>query len=305
MLASATRRDRPRRGSVGRSTGGAGQRLEADEHVGQAGASSQPPSPTAISVGGGRIAVNVRTAVESAAVSARRGTGPSASRLPASHTMRSAWAAPKPAPTPVRRAQQAVAEPAGRRRAERRADRFTDRDRADQAAEHDDRAETRVDRRRAGRRAYGSGRIGDAPPATAPSEPDDLRERARAQAEDDGDDDEQERDDVEGVHRPDRRTGRPKPPPGGQARVGRSATAGSGQSTVTSIGAAPPVVSLIVYVPGARSPRSTIGRLDSAISMHATSCGPWPSRRVMANVLARRLRPTIESRMLQGSTPLV
>ena len=40
----------------------------------------------------------VRTAVDPPAVSARRGIGPSASRLPASHTISSAWATPSAEP---------------------------------------------------------------------------------------------------------------------------------------------------------------------------------------------------------------
>ena len=42
---------------------------------------------------------------------------------------------------------------------------------------------------------------------------------------------------------------------------------------------------------------------SSAIAMHATSCGPWPSRRVMAYEPSPFVT-TIWSRMLQGSTPL-
>ena len=52
------------------------------------------PSSPAISVGGGSTAFRVRTAVDVWAASLRRGTGPSASRPPASQTTRSACAAP-------------------------------------------------------------------------------------------------------------------------------------------------------------------------------------------------------------------
>ena len=65
---------------------------------------------------------------------------------------------------------------------------------------------------------------------------------------------------------------------------------------MTVIGAAPPVVSLIVYVPGARSPRSTIARLDSAISMQTTSPGPCPSRRV----IGERRRAPLRRRSNRG-----
>ena len=52
-----------------------------------------------MSVGGGRTALRPRTAVEVWAASVRRGTGPMASRPPASQMMSSAWAAPTKAPS--------------------------------------------------------------------------------------------------------------------------------------------------------------------------------------------------------------
>src|SRR5690242_4020904 len=61
------------RGSAGRSTGGAGNGSKPTNTSGRPVWSSQPPSPTATSVAGGRIVAIVRTAVELLAVSASRG----------------------------------------------------------------------------------------------------------------------------------------------------------------------------------------------------------------------------------------
>ena len=85
-------------GSLGRSIGGAGNGSNPTNTSGRPVESRKPPSSPAISVGGGRMEASVRTAVEPPAASARRGIGPAAIRLPASHTMSRAWTTPSPPP---------------------------------------------------------------------------------------------------------------------------------------------------------------------------------------------------------------
>ena len=251
VLASATRAIARAAGSAGRSTGGPGSGSKPTKTSGSPVSSSQPPSPTAISVGGGRIAVIVRTAVEPPAVSARRGTGPSARRLPASHTMSRAWTAPKPAPI-VRSAAPSSPLPSFRVAA------------LPTPAPSDSPMATAPIRPISTTNGRKTGSISPsgsaeerqcdrtaAPPIDGPDESGDLRDRARAPAEDDRDDHEQERDGVDGVHRPIvAQAGRRRPRTGRVSRAGRPRAAVAarigGQATVTVIGAAPPVVSLIV-----------------------------------------------------------
>ena len=202
MLVSATAAIARAWRSFGRSTGGAASGSKPTKTSGRPVASSQPPRPTAISVGGGRMVVIVRTAVEPPAVSARCGIGPSASRLPASHTMSRAWTTPEARPDrPVGGPEQAVTELAGGHPTEPRPDRFADRDRSDEPDEHDDRSERGVDpRQRIGE--VGEGEDGRGAAGDRPDEPRDLRDGARPPAEDGRHDDEQQRERVERVHCP-------------------------------------------------------------------------------------------------------
>ena len=268
-------RDRPRRGIVRQVDRRAGQRLEADEHVGQPGLVEEPPRPTASSVGGGSIAVIVRTAFEPLAVWARRGIGPSAIRLPASHTMRNAWANPRPSPCPVGGADDAVAEPRATARPSP-PDRFADADRGDDAPTTSSRRTGSIPD--SGSASQG-GRRWRRPRRDRAGQPADLGDRPGAPAQDHADHEEHQRDCVHRVHRPDRPTGR------ATAAVGRSTllapacrsvpATGQGQATTTGMAAAPPGVADRVRA-RRRSPRSTSARLNSAISMHTPSAGRAP-----------------------------
>ena len=231
--------------SLGRSTGGRGSGSKPTNTSGRPESSSRLPSPVAISVGGGRTALSVRIAVDVWAASVRRGTGPIASRPPASHTMRRAWAAPVMLPAsrsaaprnPVpsdRAAVRPMAEP-------------TDSpmpDRHQQAGQHDVRADADRDRCRAARPGRARPRIASAPPPTAPSRPPTCGQRSGVEAEDDGEDDQQDGDEVERVHRADRRTGRSwsravaRCVRGIAGRSDRRRARADGQPTVTSTGGA-------------------------------------------------------------------
>ena len=120
-----------------------GQRLEADEHVGQAGR-VEPAAETDGDLGRRRQERSRSSGRRSTppAVSARRGSGPSARRLPASHTMSSAWMPPEAgAGGPVGSPEEAVAEALGRHATDARAERLADADRADEGDQDDDRPE--------------------------------------------------------------------------------------------------------------------------------------------------------------------
>ena len=200
-------------------------------------ASSQPPSPTAISVGGGRNAASVRTAVEPPAVSARRGTGPRRGGCRPARRSAGPGRPRDPAPPSGRPPR------AGRRRGgcDGRAERTRRSTRRCATAttspsEHDDRPEGRVDRRqRVGE--VGQREDRERPRRRSPRGDRDLRDRARPPAEDERDDDQQERDGVERVHRP---------IVAQDGRGLRRSADGPRSADGDRIGAAPPVASLIV-----------------------------------------------------------
>ena len=215
--------------------------------------SSQPPSPTATSVGGGRMAAIVRTAVEPPAVrrGAERALRPAGCR-PA--TRPAGLDAPSRSP-PFGRLpeEQAVAEP---RAATRPIAAPIDSPRAT--------APMRPTRTRIGRidglepgqgiGQVGQGEDGQDAAADRARSARHLRDGPGTPAEDECHDDEQQRDGVDRVHHDDRRTGRRDAPsptprsPDGAASPTVTGGATGPQVTVTLIGAAPPVPSVMVYV---------------------------------------------------------
>ena len=146
VLASATCGDRPRRG-IGRPIDRRpGQRLEADEDVGEPGVVEPAAEPDG-DLGrwredrghrpdGGRAAGGLGQA-------GHRAFGQEAAREP--HDQQCLDRPEAGAHRPVGRPEQAVAEPPGDRAADARADRFADGDRADQGGKDDERPEDRVD----------------------------------------------------------------------------------------------------------------------------------------------------------------
>ena len=282
----ARRSAAPSRRSAARPVGAAAARSRRTRRAGpsrRAGCRA----PVAISVGGGRTALSVRMAVDVWAASVRRGTGPIASRPPASQTMRSAWAAPvkPPADRSAAPRNPLPSEPRGRP-ADRRADRFADPDRQQQAGQHDVRAHVdgnvveRLDedgQRQDEQRAAADGaeqaadlgqRSGVGTRARRRGRPAGWRRgRAGSPA--------------------DRRTGVMRMPRAGRVRGipgwSRVAGAGAGGSADRRPRPAgrPPPESVIVHVPAATSGISNSVMCCSAIAMHATSCGPLPSRRVI------------------------
>ena len=189
------------RASDGRSMSGAGSCSRPMNTFGSPLSSRISPSPRTISVGGGRTPSTTAAPSTSGRSAEARERSRAAMTPPASHRMRTAWAAPTMRPADaVERAEEARAERLRGGASARRAERLAEPDQPEQHGQHDDRADRgghAVEQRGDGRQDRQAGERGN----RRAGEAEELGQRAGSEPQQDRDHEQAEREQVQRVHR--------------------------------------------------------------------------------------------------------